>query len=116
MPRHRKNNEHLHQLQQHLCSGIHKRNRSLDRFFIKEDKRGEAVAIAQRVDEYGGMWLEVLDEQEASNDEHIGKCSLVELVKVYGCCCYLLDACMLPCLSDFFCCCRCEKETFTCDL
>ncbi|CAK9226523.1 unnamed protein product [Sphagnum jensenii] len=77
------NNEHLHQLQ-HRCSGIHKRNRSLDRFFKKEDKRREAVAIAQRVDEYGGVWLEVLDEQEASNDEHIGKCSLVELVKSTG--------------------------------
>jgi predicted metalloprotease len=58
-----KNNEHLHQLQQHLCSGIHKRNRSLNRFFIREEKRGEAVAIEQRVDGYGGVWLEVLDEQ-----------------------------------------------------
>jgi predicted metalloprotease len=81
VPRHMKNNEHLHQLQQHLCSGIHKRNRSLDRFFNKEDKRREAVAIEQRVDEYGGVWLEVLDEQEARNDEHISECSLVELVK-----------------------------------
>lgn len=42
------------------------------------------MAIEQRVDGYGGVWLEVLDEQEASNDEHIGKCSLVELVKSTG--------------------------------